>query len=835
MKKILLTILFGVLSLALRSQSLDGARLFDWYYPSESSYQTLADAARQMGRRGWVVSMIQRGEKIPQASARELALDLEFDPRIPAELKARLKAQFPPETSGVTTAGKGAEGRDISNLESQFAALNARMDALEVTIKKNHYDKQTFPSTSASIRAAYVNSGAAGLLAGSNDAHFSGGINVNFDGQGDAGGFSFSISESIDHGNLLIPTSLVFQHGTLGTGAPNFQMGYKDATLSVNLGGGHSLKRSALVLGGKAAPNANGAFVVDMESGNRPSYNSPDLKLGLPYDAVWAPLLIYANKQGTAAYWPFSTTEIFYGPEPGFLEPYNGSKKHLWGIDTELDMGNMWGLVDHNLVYGAITGALNDRDQLRSFGAQDSPAGGTAWALGTDTLLPWGGELFFEYGQSYEYARNNTYQFATPAQQSQIEDYPSPKLITGFDRHYLDQAFVTAYTHPIGVMTIGLEYSHINPFFLPALGAVSSMILTSDNNDPLLNPYGGGIITPWYNSPNPGGHMENGKVVVDKANDVAWGTEASDATGLMNNTDKVVLQSQFSWSWLSLGVFTGIAKQIEPSGPWLKTQPGFESGSNEASAGGDFLLYNHFGGSYYLPAAPLSPAPAKTNLAIFPYFDGSANAGYYLWAFNRPADGMGIDNKGVAHPVHWNALAQFSYRRLDYYVLFSEKGVGDAHIDGFNQKYTNYLAGTLKFDFQAMLGTLTPAEIRVFALFSDVAAQPGTPSFGSVGPAGPSQPYFTQVYFNAFARYGLTSTFSLVGLLGHEEWKSNHSFFPILTGTNEFGLGFDVDLAKILTGLGVFVRSRILYFEDYNIGERQYNAWSTAIGTNLNF
>ncbi len=828
MKRSGIFLLLFALAVSLRGQGLDSARLFDWFYPSEAAYQSLSEAIKVVPRQGWVVSLIQKGEPIPQASARELALDLRFDPKTPQELKARLKKQFAPESSQITTAGDGSEGRDLTGLEARFAVLNKRMDELEKTVKMNHYDRRTFPTTSFSVRAAGANSGGGGLLEGSNIGYFTGGIYVNFDGAGDAGGFNFRIGQVIDRQSWYPIPPQSMQSGILGTSGANFQMGYKDATVAVNLGGGHTLDRSVLVMASAAAPGAPNNFVVDMEAeyGNRPTYNTPELKLGFPKGGTWQPTLIYVNKQGTSTYWPFVTSEVYFGPEQGFMKTYS-AKKYVWGAYVQGETGNLYNLVDHNLLYATVTGAYNDKDQLRSFGVGDSPAGGMAWSLGSDTLLPWGGELFVEYGQSGKYSTETGYSFSTPSRQAQIEGYPASGVtITGFERRFFDQAVALAYTHPIGIATVGLLYSHIGPYFVPDQGAVNSLLVVGTASDPAVSPYNAGIITPWYNAPSPGGHMEDGKVIVDKTRDISWGTNASDAAGLMTNTDSAVLQAQFSWSWLSMSYFGGTSSQIEASGPWIKTQPKFESGN-----GGAFLLYNRFGGSYWLPPFPGTPAPPKVDPVL-----GGPNFSYYQWAFNSPADGQGIDDQGGVHDVHWNALAQFSFQRLDYYVILSEKGVGDKHFDGFSLKYVNYGAASLKFDFQSLLGRLTPFELQVFGMTSDVAPGPAVPRFGDAGkPGSADMPYFSSAYVSAFARYGVTPVFTLVGIGGHEEWKSNHSYYPIFTGLSEYGLGFDVDMNKVLTGLSIFSRARILYFEDYNIAQRQFNVWETSLGTSLNF
>jgi hypothetical protein len=236
------------------------------------------------------------------------------------------------------------------------------------------------------------------------------------------------------------------------------------------------------------------------------------------------------------------------------------------------------------------------------------------------------------------------------------------------------------------------------------------------------------------------------------------------------------------------------------------------------------------GGIYWTPPGPLSAAPGKTNT------DGSASASYYEWAFNRPADGNAVPLSGANFNVHWNGLAQIGYRTVDYYVVFSKNGVGDNRLDGFNQKCVNYAAGALSFDLQSLLGRTLPFELKLFGQSSDVALTPGLPKFGDAGKLGSADmPYFSETFSTAFSRFGVTPSLTLIGMAAYEEWKSNHSYVPINCALKEVGGGFDLDLAKLLSGLSLVNRTRIMYFDDYNLGARAFNMWEISIGTVLSF
>ncbi len=816
-----------LISPRLESASLDSARLFDWYYPSESAYQELYEASKAARSKSWLLPRMQNSQPLPQASARELALDLIADPKTPENVKARLKARFAPEPASVL-AGRSNQEANISELEMAFSKLNEKMNDLETTMKNNNFNKQTFPSVSSSIRAAAFNAGGSGIFTAQSRGYLMGGAGVNFDGQNDAGGFSFGIDVGFDPNFTLQGSGekapVAIQHGQVSTGSASFQMGYKSFTFGATLGGGDSMKESALVLGAAPGSGAPTAFYVNQEIGsNKPVYFQNDLKLGLPWgnEGRWSPNMMYLKKQGTNEYWPFNNFILFYALEDGFNKTYNTNKVNIWGTSIHKDMGSLWGLVDNNLMNATIVGAGNDKSELRGYGLVDAPKGNIAWSLHDEILFSWAGKLEVEYGQSVNFQTDTTYTFTNT---SGLEGYTGGP-VKGYERRFSGEGYVAAYTHPLGVVTLGLEYERLSPLFTPAQGAVNSMIINGVDSDAIANQYNAATITPWFKPPPPAGHMEKGKAIIDKPQDFAWGTNVSAATGMMSNTNKEVLQLQVAWSWISLGLFGGVASQIEASGPWLKTQPSLESGQ------GGYMLWDRLGGGYWLPPFPNTAAPPRTNVA------NMASNQYSLWSFNSPADGMAVyDNTGSKYGVHWNAITQIEYQKIDYYVLFSKRGVGDDRLDGFSQKFINYAAGSMKFDLQSLLGRVLPFELNLYGSTSDVSLTPGLPRFGEPGKAGDADMlYFSQSFVSAFSRFGLTQSLTLVGLLAHEEWKSNHSFFPISTGLTEYGAGFDIDLSKTLSGLSIFVRSRIMNFEDYNIGKRAFSIWESSLGTNLSF
>ncbi len=801
------------------SMRLDQVRLFDWYYPAEPAYLALREAALAAGRRGWLVERMAAGRNLPQASARELALELLADPRLPGPSRKALQEHFRPERDQVAAASPDISP-DVATLEEAFAGLNKRLGEMETTIKANHYNKQSYPGASLSTRSNYVNVGAAGLLQGSNDSYFQGSVGINFNGQSNGGGFSFGVSQGYGKGD---PLDFPGKRGSYTYGNPSFEIGWGSATFAASLGQGHTLKRSALVLGTSAAPGAVNNFVLRLEDDPQPANQNPELAVGLPYGGGWLDLLMYMRKQGSEKYWPFQDFEAFYGPEPQFVESWN-TKRFVWGVHGDSNLGTLFGLLDNELLGITFVGASNDRNVLKSYNVGDNPQGNFAWAVTSESLGGWGGQLFLEYGQASTYAFNSGYTFQQP---SLIQGYTSGTL-KGFERRIFDDGLVACYLQPVSVFTFGLEYSHIGPKYFPALGAVAPSVIFGTDHSPLAvgsNPANQGDIYPWAGAPYPSGRIENNRTIVDTDRDLAYISDISTATGLMANSDKVVLQMQTAWSWISMGVFHGMASQLNPSGPWIKTRPHFES------SGDQLLLYGRFGGTYYQPTPPkpVGTAPSPTNS------DGTANESYYQWLYNNPGDATAKAGS-LSFPAHWNALEQRAYKQLDLHYLVSEKGVGDQNLEMSSRKYINYMAASLKFDIQSLLGRLLPFEINLFGETRDLSPKTGLPSFGAPGaPGSQDMLYFTQTYGTLFWRYGLTKNLTFLGIAGYEEWRSNHSYFPIFQVMSQYGVGLNMDANELLTGLGLYVRSRIVYMDDLFIAGRTLNAWETSLGSSLNF
>ncbi|HTB33901.1 MAG TPA: hypothetical protein VK842_03500, partial [bacterium] len=100
MKRALLLLCLGLCLAPLHAEDTDwrNVRLFDWIYSGEASYQLLKQAAEAAGNHGWVAQRLERGQKVPQASARDLALSLEDLDSLDPALKDGLKREFADES-----------------------------------------------------------------------------------------------------------------------------------------------------------------------------------------------------------------------------------------------------------------------------------------------------------------------------------------------------------------------------------------------------------------------------------------------------------------------------------------------------------------------------------------------------------------------------------------------------------------------------------------------------------------------------------------------------------------------------------------------------------------
>ncbi len=812
-----LLLVWGAMSHA--DSSLDRVSLLDWCYPSETAYKTLQRAANSSGRQGWLVQRMQEGKSLPQASARELALDLADDPAVSAQDKADLEKAFKPEAADLHRDATGDS--KTASLEKDFALMNRRMDELEATLKVNHYNGQSYPELKFTLNGAVNTTGGSGLLTGGNNTNNTSYAQVAFTGASDAGSFGYLLQ--MDQ-NIFNPNGPP-RGGSGGISGQGFVT--TNPGIKVSLGGGSSFYGGTLALASKAAPDPGNDFYISPAANaftGASDFTTVDLKLGLPSGGVWMSPLIIATKEGESSYWPFSNFLVFWGPASSFYKTWDCCRANGMGVSGRMDTGTLWGLAERNSIYGSYVTSGNDPAQRRTWGWSDGYQSSWTYAIGSETTFPWGGQLFLEGAENDTVGSNEGYTFTPGAPSSHLMGYKPGVTYKGYRWDWKDQGYVAAYTQPIGFVTFGIEASHIGPLFTPGLGAVSGMLVDGTSSDPTFtNP---STMTPWENPPAPGGTVEGNNTVRDAGSrHIAYGTNVSNATALMSNAEKLVLQFQASFAWVSIGLFGGTASQLKPSGPWIVTNPRFEAGAV------GWMLWEKFGYSYAPPPAPLAVLPPPTTGGTF----GGPNVSYRLGSFNLPTEGLArFPGKATPSGVHWHGLSAQGYQDVSLFLLMTENGLGDNRVQDFGYKYVNYAAGNVRFDLQTLLERTLPFTVRFTGEQRDVAPQAGLPTFGDPAkPGDPTMSYFTQSVGSIFIKYGASTTFNILGIVGAETWRSDHTFYPLLISVHEYGIGGDMDLSRWLTGLSVFSRSRIYYLEDSFYSQRNFNAWEAILGTSI--
>jgi hypothetical protein len=144
----------------------------------------------------------------------------------------------------------------------------------------------------------------------------------------------------------------------------------------------------------------------------------------------------------------------------------------------------------------------------------------------------------------------------------------------------------------------------------------------------------------------------------------------------------------------------------------------------------------------------------------------------------------------------------------------------------------------MTLDFKSIFGRIKPFDLLVTGQMLNVAPKASfLPKFGEPGdPAVDADAsYLTQGVVVGYLRYGVTNTFELIGMLGNETWRSDHSYYPLMGVVNSRGLGGDFDLDTLLSTLKLRIRARKMYYTDSFYHDRNFSAWETMIGTVLSY
>ena len=748
--------------------------LFDWLYPGEAPYEALKSAALATNSNDWIAARIQRGERIPQASARELAFKLSQAPGLSPDLKAKLATLLADEPELLRDKGDGSATARAAAVNTDFDRMSKRMDDIEAIFDMNRYGKGSFPAVNLDIDSGYRLDNPSSFLKGKTRGYFSGGIMVTLRGTLDKANYTFGMGvRYFPHDDDAAPYSDRESGYNFGFG---FLLPLPEGGIEVHLGDSVDSKLSPLLFSTIDVANKD-AFFVDVTTAFRPHADVKELELNYPYGPRTTAGLAL-KKQGAVWYWPFSSTQFIYAPDNQYWHEWN-TKLNTWALRVDEELGSQGRYIAKTNVYGVALGVVNDEDEIR-------PAYTTV-PLPEQHISGYsaGGELVLDGGTSLKG------EFA-------LSHYDRAGSV--FEESYTDAAWIANLTLPLGPIYAGLEAGQAGPKFitrdrppLPGVpGALDRLQSGATYDSSSFNPFPGA----------PAG-----------AANYSWLSFMKNPTVLSNNSNRYALKAEWHSSWVSLGLYDGIVGQIEATGPFVTTSPYIEGSSQNG-----YGWFRMFGQNYSIPVAPFATPPVPS--------DGGK---YYLWLYNKGTDGNAIyDAAGHTQAVHWQELAQYSYREGQFTVLLNKKGAGDAHIMDDSVKTINYAGGTLRFDFKSLFNRVLPLHLIVVGENRDLATDPGVPTFdgGSL---------FNQSYTVGFLTWGLSDSINLLGTAGYETWKTKQSFYPVNIQTHEYGIGADFKLDPLLTGLEMNLRGTMMQHEDLNLAEREFSLFTLSIGSTLTY
>jgi hypothetical protein len=800
------TVILSLICLLAPHAHADGGKweevlLFDWVYPGESSYADLKAAANQVGSSDWVSQRLQAGEKVPQASARELAWTLSKDPRVDQGLQSKLKSDFADEAAMMKETGDRDLASEVGAVAAQFDAMSRQMDDIDATFKRNTYGKGETPSSTLQVATGYRLNNASGILQGETHNYLEGGINFILNGTLDKATYTFSMGGIYWNNDESYQESVrSFQsNADLNFVFPLFGSGLVVNLSQVNTVFLSNLLFSTITLTGRDL------YAVDLDT-TGVFYWVPgtlqELNMNYPA-AVKSVSGLNIQTQGSSAWWPFTSTNFLFGPESDFWEQYTTAKFVYTGLRLEEDLGPKGRFLDDLLFFGVGLNANRDAGLLLGAAISNlAPQTVNSYSVGVKAQLSSGSSLNFEYSGTNVSAQNN------PGQ-------PVYNVNEG------DNAYLGTVVQPVGPFNIGLEAGMAGKDFLtgglPDWGGVAVV--------PLASAQTGSVLSTTVQDPFTSTELDSTPATAKQfPNNLVQITDLSEATLLSSNTSRYAAKGQWTGSWISLGLYDGTITQLTPSSAFVMTTPYIEGRTYNG-----YGWFQMIGQSYADPPAPDTPvSPASAPPAPGPVQSNTGVRDQGL--FNQPDDGYAIDPAKSSAPlaVHWNYIGQHMYREAEYTVLLSEHGVGDNHVMPDSIKDINYAGGTLKLDFKSLFSRQRPMEFDIIGEDKDVAPQSGLPAFDAKN-------FFNQQYYVGFFDMGLTDKVDFLATSGYETWRTDQSYFPVFVQVKEFGAGFDLNLDQYLTGLKLHFRSTWTNLEDLMQGQRQFSFYTLGIGTLLNY
>ncbi len=486
-------------------------KFVDWLEPGAPGYNALRQGAVQAGSTYWIAPRLADGKPVPQASARELAMELIEDPKVAQGVKEDLREAFPSETKQFEDH-RPQNLAEIEKLKPRIEEMEKKLDVIEETMKKNVYDRGSNPQASISLSTRYQESVSGGMLQGHQARHYAT-ISVSLSGQFPDGNYGVQIGGRYEDTLYTGGTSYEVTSTLLGVSGGHINFG----TWQFGLGERDVHAFSVLTYGGIATPATSQFFNVN-----------GDLRtIGLaPFGVGPSSELFHLRRTASPKwYWPFSEVQGIFSPRNQFYETWNNNKLYDAALRFDFSPMSVWALSEIK-PYVSWLNTYNDEAQLKAAGiAAPVTQNNRAYAAGFDIGAENGSTFLFE-GASSDWQRNN------------------------LAENFTDTAFYGLVTLPLGDMTFALEGSQIGPRFITGGNAQRR----SDNGQT-----GGYHDTMMEDN-------ERGRL-----GKFSYQTNMRETLGMTNNSRRYALKTEFKGAWATLGLSYAHSEQIVPSGPWLQS------------------------------------------------------------------------------------------------------------------------------------------------------------------------------------------------------------------------------------------------------------------------
>jgi hypothetical protein len=781
---------------ALRAAGWEQVTLFDWVYPSEPAYTALQKGVQESGIKHWLNARLASGDKLPQASARDLAALLMDDPKVDDQTKAVLKEKLSTEAQQLGMDSQAGALGQADALSHRLDVVGKRMDEIETIYKTNNYGKSNTPSLNLDVYTAFREDDPGGFL------EQPGGLNISRRRSYLLGGANFTLNATVDKANFGVGLGLkywggdntadntAYQNFTIDSFA-NFQMPLDQGGIEVHLGDKLGVYLSPLLFGALFQEGRE-AFFVDVTNPYRPT---PVIKiLDLEYPAFTKDVRgVYVRRQGQAWYWPFSTTQLLYEPDNEWWLPYDTKVTTYAGrVDRDIHPTS-W--MDPGLWYLMAQRADKDKDQLQPF-----RTGGGAAVPSYQQFNIFPGTVE-SYGVGFElHLVKGTQLKFDGAYSNSIHSMPIAEFspTSGPARTDADFAAIATLVQPIGPFNLAFEGGWAGPLFL--------------------------------SKPQSNDRIQNGAVMdsLDPLNFTAgppkdpyapvWATYMHDPAVMTNNNARGVLKAEWHGSWVSIGLYGGSNMQITPTGATVIINPVLEGRDDNG-----YGLFREFGTTYALPYRSWDPGLAYTRTDF-----GELAQQKFNQAF------QGVARYGSAptqtNAVYWQEISQLSYREIFYTVLLTQNGKGDNNLLAPSLKAYNFAGTRTVLDFGALFNRTLPSTVTLIAEDRELVG-PGQGVTVNFAP----QNLFSQAYGTGVWTHGITELLTVLVKGSYETWKSQQSYYPVDIIVRETGAGFDLRLDPFLTGLQANLRATDLRFEDLNMPSHNFSLWTLSIGTTLSY